>query len=277
MRNLLRGSRPKHFCMTAVCQLLPGAPMQSPEHAPTTQECSANVCKTTFQLRSTPPGSPVAVPLPPATPPPPQSLQVLVASRKWKMQYVYDQLSEQEFRARVVLIKSKGDEEELPWTHALGSKQKAKHAAAEIGLKRIAHFPALTSSAEVVAGLAVPRTPSSPLAHQPNSASQRSVGGSEGAHPPEGAGTPAVTTAHDLQSELPAGARIRRELDLRADLERADLELARRLQVAEHAPQLDAIISSVLSDLAPTPHCQIRQNRLTLCFTSCFTICFTSC
>ena len=46
------------------------------------------------------------------------------------MQYDYEQLSEQKFRARVVLMRSEKDKEELSWSQASGSKQKAKHAAA---------------------------------------------------------------------------------------------------------------------------------------------------
>ena len=46
------------------------------------------------------------------------------------MQYDYEQLSEQKFRARVVLVRSEKDKEELSWSQASGSKQKAKHADA---------------------------------------------------------------------------------------------------------------------------------------------------
>jgi hypothetical protein len=64
----------------------------------------------------------------------PQELKTLVDRQKWKMLYEEEKLSEQEFRARVVLIKSEGEREELAWSQASGSKQRAKHAAAEIGL-----------------------------------------------------------------------------------------------------------------------------------------------
>ena len=57
---------------------------------------------------------------------------------KWKMQYDYEQLSEQKFRARVVLMRSEKEQEELSWSQASGSEQKAKHAAAEIGLMTLA-------------------------------------------------------------------------------------------------------------------------------------------
>ena len=67
----------------------------------------------------------------------PTELQILVDRQKWKMQYEYERSGEQEFRARVLLIKSEGVEEELAWSRASGSKSKAKHAAAEIGLKRL--------------------------------------------------------------------------------------------------------------------------------------------
>ena len=67
----------------------------------------------------------------------PTKLQILVDRQKWKMQYEYERLGEQEFRARVRVIKSEGVEEELAWSQASGSKSKAKHAAAEIGLRRL--------------------------------------------------------------------------------------------------------------------------------------------
>jgi hypothetical protein len=67
----------------------------------------------------------------------PTELQILVDRRKWKMQYEYEKLGEQEFRARVLLTNSEGVEEELAWSQASGSKSKAKHAAAEIGLSRL--------------------------------------------------------------------------------------------------------------------------------------------
>jgi superfamily II DNA/RNA helicase len=70
----------------------------------------------------------------------PEEFKTLVDRMRWKVQYEYEQLSEQAFRARAVLFKSEGDSdreadrEELPWSPASGSKQKAKHAAAEMGL-----------------------------------------------------------------------------------------------------------------------------------------------
>jgi len=70
----------------------------------------------------------------------PEEFKTLVDRMRWKMQYEYEQLSEQAFRARAVLFKSEGDSdreagrEELAWSPASGSKQKAKHAAAEMGL-----------------------------------------------------------------------------------------------------------------------------------------------
>ena len=64
----------------------------------------------------------------------PTKLQILVDRQKWKMQYDYEQLSEQTFRARVVLMRSEKEKEALSWSQASGSKQKAKHAAAEIAL-----------------------------------------------------------------------------------------------------------------------------------------------
>jgi hypothetical protein len=70
----------------------------------------------------------------------PEEFKTLVDRMRWKVQYEYEQLSEQEFRARAVLFKSEGDRdreadrEEQAWPPASGSKQKAKHAAAEIGL-----------------------------------------------------------------------------------------------------------------------------------------------
>ncbi len=70
----------------------------------------------------------------------PMELQILVDRRKCKVQYDYEKLGEQEFRARVVvLVKSEGEEckEELAWAQAAGSKAKAKHAAAEIGLRHL--------------------------------------------------------------------------------------------------------------------------------------------
>ena len=70
----------------------------------------------------------------------PMELQILVDRRKCKVQYDYEKLGEQEFRARVVvLVKSEGQEckEELAWAQASGSKAKAKHAAAEIGLRHL--------------------------------------------------------------------------------------------------------------------------------------------
>jgi hypothetical protein len=66
---------------------------------------------------------------------------MLVQKRKCSMQYDYEKLSEQEFRARVVVVKSKRGEvrreEELAWGHASGSKAKARLAAAEIGLRHL--------------------------------------------------------------------------------------------------------------------------------------------
>ena len=68
----------------------------------------------------------------------PAELQILVDRlvdrRKCKMQYEYERLGEQEFRARVVLINPEQGREELAWSQASGSKAKAKHSAAEIGL-----------------------------------------------------------------------------------------------------------------------------------------------
>jgi hypothetical protein len=89
-------------------------------------------------------------PPPNSSPPPasatnaPTELQILVDRQKWKMLYEYERLGEQEFRARVRVIKSEGVEEELAWSQPSGSKSKAKHAAAEIGLRRLSCLQSCT-------------------------------------------------------------------------------------------------------------------------------------
>ena len=62
------------------------------------------------------------------------------------MQYVYAQLSEHKLRARVVLMWSEKEQEELSWSQVSGSEQKAKHAAAEIGLMTLAVCSQLRTS-----------------------------------------------------------------------------------------------------------------------------------
>ena len=98
------------------------------------KHAAAEIGLARFQAPSPPPNSsPTAASATNA----PTELQILVDRQKWKMQYEYERLGEQEFRARVRVIKSEGVEEELAWSQASGSKSKAKHAAAEIGLRRL--------------------------------------------------------------------------------------------------------------------------------------------
>jgi hypothetical protein len=98
------------------------------------KHAAAEIGLARFQALSPPPNSsPTAASATNA----PTELQILVDRQKWKMQYEYERLGEQEFRARVRVIKSEGVEEELAWSPASGSKSKAKHAAAEIGLRRL--------------------------------------------------------------------------------------------------------------------------------------------
>jgi len=81
------------------------------------------------------------------------------------------------------------------------------------------------------------------------------VAAAAGTPPPKGGGAGVEVQ----EGPLPARAEAEAEAEART---RRDHELARRLQLEEDQPRLDALVRGVLHELRPTPSFQHRQNRL---------------